>query len=78
MQARGQQLNSMDRRAVINQLSALVALGSLFRNVSFARQHKICQLLPVLFPVRPLRLQRLISLVQTRNERINLYHYIIP
>ena len=73
MQARRQQFDSVDGRAVKDALGALIALGALPGYLGFARQHIICQFLPVAFPIAALRLQLLKAPIKLRNHRGNLH-----
>jgi hypothetical protein len=68
MQARRQQFYSVDCGAVKDPLGALIALRALPGYLSFARQHIICQFLPVAFPIAALALELLKAPIKLRNH----------
>ena len=70
MQGRGHQLGRMDSSAVEDQLGTLVTRRAFLRDVGFARNNVVRDLLPVRLPVRPLRPQRGVPLHQSGSARI--------
>ena len=74
VQTGGQQLDSVDSRAVIDQLGALVALGALLGDVCLPRQHVVTKLLPVALPVGALLHQRFEPTIERGYLRRYLSH----
>jgi len=73
MQARRQQFDSVDCRAVKDAFGALIALRALPGYLGFSGQHVICQFLPVAFPIAALALELLKAPIKLRNHGGNLH-----